>query len=200
MDQNSGFHGNRKRPLTYNGENYISTFSLLFLIRSFLNLQVTRTGIKSQTSSNFSQIGPLPTELGALERQISLRFMMENGVSKLACSFLIGSLSNLLVTRTGIKSQTSSNSSRIGSVTSVLGFGADWIKTCGCHGNPKLPLTYNGENGISTFSQSFLNGYSLNLQVSKTGIKSQMSSNSRWIGSFASVLLALSTGQISHRL
>ena len=31
MDQNSGFHGNRNRPLTYNGENYVSTFSLLFL-------------------------------------------------------------------------------------------------------------------------------------------------------------------------
>ena len=30
LDQNSGFHGNRKRPLTYNGENDVSTFSLLF--------------------------------------------------------------------------------------------------------------------------------------------------------------------------
>ena len=29
LDQNSGFHGNRKRPLTYNGENDVSTFSLL---------------------------------------------------------------------------------------------------------------------------------------------------------------------------
>ena len=41
LDQNSGFHGNRKHPLTYNGENGVSTFSLLFLIRSFLYLQVT---------------------------------------------------------------------------------------------------------------------------------------------------------------
>ena len=32
------------------------------------NLQVTRTGIKSWTGSNFGQIGPHPTELGALER------------------------------------------------------------------------------------------------------------------------------------
>ena len=42
LDQNSGFHGNRNRPLTYNGENDVSTFSQLFLIRFFLYLQVTR--------------------------------------------------------------------------------------------------------------------------------------------------------------
>ena len=68
LDQNSGFHGNRKAPLTYNGENDVSTFSRLFLIRSFLYLQVTRTCIKSRTSSNFGQIGSLTTELAALER------------------------------------------------------------------------------------------------------------------------------------
>ena len=34
LDQNSGFHGNRKPPLTYNGENDVSTFSRL-LIRPF---------------------------------------------------------------------------------------------------------------------------------------------------------------------
>ena len=66
LDPNSGFHGNRK-PLTYNGENDVSTFSWLFLIRSFLYLQATRTWIKSRTSSNLGQIGPLTTELAALE-------------------------------------------------------------------------------------------------------------------------------------
>ena len=30
LDQNSSFHGNRKPPLTYNGENNVSTFSRLF--------------------------------------------------------------------------------------------------------------------------------------------------------------------------
>ena len=55
------FHGNRKPLLTYNGENDVSIFSLLFLIRSFLYLQVMRTCIKSQTSLNFGQIGPLTT-------------------------------------------------------------------------------------------------------------------------------------------
>ena len=68
LDQISGFHGNRKPPLTYNRENDVSTFSWLFLIRSFLYLQVTRTCIKSRTSSNLGQIGPLSTELAALER------------------------------------------------------------------------------------------------------------------------------------
>ena len=68
LDQNSGVHGNRKPPLTYNGKNGVAIFSRLLLIRSFLYLQVTRTYIKSQTSSNFGQIGPLTTELAALER------------------------------------------------------------------------------------------------------------------------------------
>ena len=68
LDQNSGAHGNRKPPLTYNGENGVSTFSRLLLIRSFLYLQVMRTCIKSQMNSNFGQVGPLTTELAALER------------------------------------------------------------------------------------------------------------------------------------
>ena len=59
LDQNSGFHGNRKPPLIYDGENDVSTFSRLFWIRSFLYLQVTRTCIKSRTSLNFSKIEPL---------------------------------------------------------------------------------------------------------------------------------------------
>ena len=46
LDQNSGFHGNRKLPLTYNGENGVSTFSRLLLTWSFLYLQVTKTCIK----------------------------------------------------------------------------------------------------------------------------------------------------------
>ena len=102
LDQNSGFHGNRKPLLTYNGESYVSTFSQLFLIRSFVYLQVTRTCIKSWMSLNFGQIGPLTTELAALEHLKNFP-KTYNGVSMLAHSFLIKSLSNLLVTRTGIK-------------------------------------------------------------------------------------------------
>ena len=66
LDQNSGVHGNKKPPLTYNGENGVSTFSQLLLIWSFLYLQVTGTCIKSWTKSNFSRIGPLTKELAAL--------------------------------------------------------------------------------------------------------------------------------------
>ena len=68
LDHNSSVHGNRKPPLTYNGENGVSNFSRLLLIRSFLYLQVTRTCIKSRTSLNFGQIAQLITELAALER------------------------------------------------------------------------------------------------------------------------------------
>ena len=57
----------QKAPLTNNGENGISIFSPLLLIRSFLYLQVMRTCIKSRRSSNFGQVGPLTTELAALE-------------------------------------------------------------------------------------------------------------------------------------
>ena len=78
LDQNSDFHGNRKPPLTYHGENDVSTFSRLFLIQSFLYLQVTRTWIKSRTSSNFGQIVRLTTELAALEHlKISNRLIMD---------------------------------------------------------------------------------------------------------------------------
>ena len=68
LDKNPGFHGNRKRPLTCNGENDVSTFSLLFFYQIFFKLARNEDSIKSQTSFNFSQIRPLPTELGALER------------------------------------------------------------------------------------------------------------------------------------
>ena len=67
LDQNFGVHGNRKPPLTYNGENGVSTFSRLLLIRFFLYFQVMRTCIKSRTNSNFGQIEPLTTELAAFE-------------------------------------------------------------------------------------------------------------------------------------
>ena len=74
--QNYGCHGNRKFPLTYNGENDVSTLTPSVLTRSS-NLQITRTGIKSWTSTNFGQIGPLPSELSALEHlKISYRHIM----------------------------------------------------------------------------------------------------------------------------
>ena len=67
LDKNSGVHGNRNPLSTYNGENVVSTFSRLLLIRSFLYLQVMRTCIKCRTSSNFGKIRPLTMGLAAFE-------------------------------------------------------------------------------------------------------------------------------------
>ena len=115
LDQNPGFHGNRKPPLTYNGEKDVSFFSRLFLIRSFLYLQVTRTCIKSRTLSNFGQIGLLTTS-----KKFPIDLCWENAVSMLARSFLIESSSKLLITRTGIKARASLISDRIKLLTLEL--------------------------------------------------------------------------------
>ena len=55
-------------PLTLNGENDVSIFSQLLSIQSSSNFQITRTGIKSWTSSNFGHIWSVILELLALER------------------------------------------------------------------------------------------------------------------------------------
>ena len=49
-------------------KNGVSTFSRLFLIRSFSYLQVTMTCMRARTSSNFGLIGLQTAELAALER------------------------------------------------------------------------------------------------------------------------------------
>ena len=101
-NQNSGFFGNRKTPLTYNRENDVSIFSWFF---DLILLQVMRSCLKSQTSSNFGQMAPLTTEL-----QCSCSWGLKNFpltyekmVSPCWLSFFIKSSSKLLVTRTGIK-------------------------------------------------------------------------------------------------
>ena len=55
-----------KSPYTYNGKNVVATLAPLFLIGSSSFLQVTRTTISSQMSSNFDQIRLLTAELSAL--------------------------------------------------------------------------------------------------------------------------------------
>ena len=79
--------------------------------------------------------------------------------------------------------------SQILSVVS-LGWGKGCIRfwgrsdqNCGYHGNRTLPLTYNGKNGVPAFSQSPLIGSLSNLQVTRQGIKSWMSSNLGLAGS-----------------
>ena len=122
LEQNAGFHGNRKPPLTNNGEKRcLHLFSVVFDLILCI-LKVTRTCIKSRTSSNFGQIGPLTMELAALERlkKFPIDLYLGNVISMLVHSFLIESSSMLLVTRTGIKAQTSLISGRIRLLTLEL--------------------------------------------------------------------------------
>ena len=51
------------------GKRASSLFSRLFLIGSFLYLQVTMTYIRAYMSSKFGRIQPRTTELAALERR-----------------------------------------------------------------------------------------------------------------------------------
>ena len=113
-DQNCGYHGNRKLPLKYNGKNAVFVFSQSPLIGSFSNLQVTRTGIKFQMSSNLGWVRLFTTELFALERSLDFEWRKclqtyngENVVWRIAPSFLIGSLSNFQVKKTVLKSRMS---------------------------------------------------------------------------------------------
>ena len=121
-DENSGFHDNRKLPLTYNGENIVRSVTTSFLIGASSNLQVTRTSIKSRTSSISGQIGLFTLVLLALERRKIFRYTYnrENVVRMIAVSLLIGSSSILQVTRTAITSWMSSNSGQIGLSISEL--------------------------------------------------------------------------------
>ena len=109
-----------------------------FLTGSSSKLRVTRTGIKALTSLISGQIRLLILELPALEWRKFYSFELE---------YLWGQLANL---------------DQILCVAS-LGVGKGCImfwdrldKNSGVHGNRKAPLTYYGENGISTFSQLLL--------------------------------------------
>ena len=86
-------------------------FSVVFDLILFI-LAGTRTCIKSWRSLTLGHIGPLTMELAALERlKISHRLIMGKWCLQLARSFFIRSSSNLLVTRTALKSQMSANQS-----------------------------------------------------------------------------------------
>ena len=73
--------------------------------------------MKAWMSSNFDQIPPPTPELSALAH---LKNWMYNVVSTLGPSFLIGSSSFLQVTKTTIKSWTSSKFDQIGPWTAEL--------------------------------------------------------------------------------
>ena len=82
-------------------------------------------------------------------------------MSTLAPSFLIRSSSYLQVRRTSITSRTSSKFGQIGPRTAELA-ALERMK--------KIPMTYNGENDVITFSPLFLIGSFSFLQVMRTCI------------------------------
>ena len=83
-------------------------------------------------------------------------------MSTLAPSFLIGSSSYLQVTRTSIRSRTSSKFGQIGPRTAEL---------AALERLEKSPYTYNGENDVITFSPLFSIGFFSYLQVMRTCIR-----------------------------
>ena len=212
-----------------NGENDVATFSWLFLSRSFLYLQVTRTCIKFRTSLNFGQIGPLTMELAAPEHlkkfpyngkmlspatlfifdQIIIKVAGNQDRHKSSDEFDLRPdqtthfgvtcpwMTKILHFRTWISlrpvGQSWSNF-----MCSISGVGKGCIRfwgrldqNSGVHGNRNPPLTYNGENGVSTFSPLILIWFFLYLQVTRTCIKSWTSSNFSQIGPLATELAAL---------
>ena len=106
-----------------------------FLIESSSKLLVTRTGIKAWSSLILDRIRPLILELHSLEWQKFHTCELENLWSQLA------NLDQILC-------------------VAWLGWGKGCIRfwgrldqNSGFHGNRKPPLTYNGENDVSTFSR-----------------------------------------------
>ena len=111
-----------------------------------------------------------------MSKKFPMDYKWENGVSKLALSILIGSSSNLLETRTGIKSWISLISGQIGH--SLLSY---------------LPLSDENfaENNVSTLMTSVLIRSSSNFQVTRTDIESRTNSISSQLGLFALELVVL---------
>ena len=148
------FPWQQKPLLTYNGENNVSTFSRLFVIRYFLYLQVTRTCIKSRISSEF--LPDRTTDDGVIRPwAFPLTLNGENGVSIFSQLLWIQISSNLQEMKD--RHKISDRFEFWSYLTSH--FGVTW--------------PFSGEkNDVSSFSQSPLIGSLLNLQVMRTGIKS----------------------------
>ena len=93
---------------------------------------------------------------------------MNNVVTTLAPSFLIGSSSSLQATSKPIISRMGSKFSRIGPGTYELPVLERFEKS---------PLTYNGRNIVTTLVNSILNGSSSFLNTIRTTIKAWMNFN-----------------------
>ena len=107
---------------------------------------------------------------------------MNNVVTTLAPSFLIGSSTFLQATRTPIKSGMGSKFGRIRSGTYEL----PAIERQG-----KSPQTYNGRNVVTSLVLSISNGSSSFSQVTRSTIKAWMGLNFCKISSLTSELAAL---------
>ena len=135
-----------------------------FLIESSSKLLVTRTGIKARMSLILGRIRLLTLELLALEWWKFYTFEVE---------YLWGESANLDWTL----------------CVALLGVGKGFImfwgrldQNSGVHGNWKPLLTYNGKNGVSTFSRLLLIRFFLYLQITRICIKSRTISNFGQIG------------------
>ena len=153
-----------------------------FLIESSSKLLETRTGMKAWTSLILGWIKILTLELLALEWQKFYTFELE---------YLWGQLANL------------------GQILCVasLGVGKGCIRFWGrldqnsvVHGNRKPLLTYNGENGVSTFSQSLLIRSFLYLQVTRTCIKSRKWCLHLFSVAFDPILFILAGNEDMHKI
>ena len=153
-------------------ENAVSMLARSILIESSSKLLVTRTGIKAWMSLISGWIRLLTLELLALEWRKSCTFKLEYLWVQLANRDQILCVASLGVGK------------------GCIMFWGRLDQNCGVHGNRKPPLTYNVENGIQLFSMAFIRSF-LCLQVTKTCIKSRMSSNFGQIRPLTTELAAL---------
>ena len=143
----------KKFPIDLSWENDVSMLARSFLIESSSKLLVTGAGIKARTSLISGRIRLLTLELLALEWWKFYSFGLE---------YLWGQLANL--------DQILCVAS-LGMEKGCIMFWGRLAQNSGVHGNRKPPLTYNGENDVSTFSQLFLIRYLFYLQVTRTCIR-----------------------------
>ena len=139
------------------------------MVSSLSNLQVTRTIIKSRTSSILGQIWLFALELLALVRWkfFPLTYNGEDVLNMIFPSFFICSSSNLQITRTGIKS-------RIGSIWGQIGLFALELLALKCRKKPIFDLV------IAIAPTVFIESL-WNLQITRTSIKSRGNPHGRLV-------------------
>ena len=141
--------------------------------RIIIKLLLTKTGIKARTGLISGRIRLITLELLALEWRNFYTFELE---------YLWGKLANL--------DQILYVASR-GMGKGYTMFWGRLDQKSGVHRNRNLPLTYNGENGFSTFSRLLLIQSFLYLQITRTCIQTRTSSCFGQIGPLSTELASL---------